>query len=56
MCDLPHELYTPIFSIALISGWTAHRLADLINDGKIIRPAYKSVAAHKDYVALHERE
>lgn len=56
MLGLPLELYTPIFAIARIAGWSAHRLEELINDGKIIRPAYKSVAKHKKYVPLDERE
>lgn len=55
MLDLPLELYTPIFAIARISGWSAHRMEELINEGKIIRPAYKSVAPHKQYVPLTER-
>ena len=55
MLGLPLELYTPIFAIARISGWSAHRLEELINEGKIIRPAYKSVAKHMDYVPLEER-
>lgn len=55
MLGLPLELYTPIFAIARIAGWSAHRLEELINEGKIIRPAYKSVAAHKEYVAIKER-
>lgn len=56
MLGLPIELFTPIFAIARISGWSAHRLEELINAGKIIRPAYKSVAKHRDYVPLAERE
>ncbi len=55
MLDLPKELYTPIFAVARISGWSAHRLEELNNAGKIIRPAYKSVAKHRDYVALNDR-
>ncbi|QHQ59502.1 citrate synthase [Anaerocolumna sedimenticola] len=55
MLDLPLELYTPIFAIARISGWSAHRIEELINAGKIIRPAYKSVAKHKEYVPIQER-
>ena len=55
MLGLPVELYTPIFSIARISGWSAHRLEELINAGKIIRPAYKNVAKHKPYVSMDER-
>lgn len=55
MLGLPMELYTPIFAIARISGWSAHRIEELINAGKIIRPAYKSVAKHIDYVSMSER-
>lgn len=55
MLGLPYELYTPIFAIARIAGWSAHRLEELINEGKIIRPAYKAVAKHKTYVPLMER-
>ncbi|MBQ3512729.1 MAG: citrate/2-methylcitrate synthase [Lachnospiraceae bacterium] len=55
MLGLPLELYTPIFAIARISGWSAHRLEELINEGKIIRPAYKSVAKQMSYVPLEDR-
>ncbi len=55
MLDLPPELYTPIFAIARISGWSAHRLEELINGNKIIRPAYKAVADRKEYKSLNER-
>lgn len=55
MLDLPLELYTPIFAIARIAGWSAHRLEELINEGKIIRPAYKAVAPRKNYTPLKER-
>lgn len=55
MLNLPLELYTPIFAIARIAGWSAHRIEELINAGKIIRPAYKSVAKHQEYVPLAER-
>lgn len=55
MLDLPLELYTPIFAIARISGWSAHRIEELVNRGKIIRPAYKSVAKAKPYIPLDER-
>jgi len=56
MLDLPKELYTPIFAIARITGWCAHRLEELNNAGKIIRPAYKSISKHRSYVPLSERE
>ncbi|WP_444641313.1 citrate/2-methylcitrate synthase [Caproiciproducens sp. R1] len=55
MLGLPPELFTPVFAMARISGWSAHLLEELINVGKIIRPAYKSISSHKDYIPLHER-
>ncbi len=55
MLDLPHELYTPLFAIARISGWSAHRIEELANAGKIIRPAYKSVSKHREYTFLADR-
>lgn len=55
MLDLPLELYTPIFAIARISGWSAHRIEELINAGKIIRPAYKSVSERKKYTVIKNR-
>ena len=55
LLGLPHELYTPIFAIARISGWSAHRIEELVNDGKIIRPAYESVAKRREYVPISER-
>ncbi len=55
MLGLPPELYTPLFAIARISGWSAHRIEELANAGKIIRPAYKSVSRHKEYVPIEER-
>ncbi|WP_276870127.1 citrate/2-methylcitrate synthase [Anaerotruncus massiliensis (ex Togo et al. 2019)] len=56
MLDLPTELFTPIFAIARIAGWSAHRIEELCNAGKIIRPAYQSVAPRADYIPLHERQ
>ena len=55
MLNIPEELYTPIFAIARISGWSAHRLEELINSGKIIRPAYKAVAEKTQYIPLDKR-
>ena len=55
MLDLPRELYTPIFAISRISGWSAHRIEEIINAGKIIRPAYKSIAKHRSYKKFEER-
>lgn len=56
MLGLPLELFTPIFAIARIAGWSAHRLEELINAGKIIRPAYMNVSERRAYEPLDERE
>ena len=55
MLDLPLELYTPMFAVARIVGWTAHRMEELINADKIIRPAYQSVVSPMEYVRMSER-
>lgn len=55
MLGLPQALYTPIFAAARISGWSAHRLEELKNVDKIIRPAYKPLAPHRDYVKMDDR-
>ena len=56
MLGIPTQLFTPIFAISRISGWCAHRIEELVNEGKIIRPAYKYVGHHKEYRRLEERE
>ena len=55
MLNIPEELFTPLFAIARIPGWSAHRLEELLNASKIIRPAYKYVGAHIPYVPMEER-
>lgn len=55
MLGIPLELYTPIFAIARIVGWSAHRIEELINMDKIIRPAYKSVMPEMDYIPFDQR-
>lgn len=55
MLGLPTELFTPIFAIARIAGWSAHRIEELINAGKIIRPSYMAVQPHRDYKEMSER-
>lgn len=55
MLDIPLELYTPIFAIARIVGWSAHRMEELVNVDKIIRPAYRSVMEEKVYRNLEDR-
>lgn len=56
MLNLPYELYTPIFAIARITGWSAHRLEELANNGKIIRPAYKPIHGDLVYSNLDKRK
>ncbi|MBO5730206.1 MAG: citrate/2-methylcitrate synthase [Treponema sp.] len=55
MLDLPPALYTPLFATARIAGWSAHRIEELANEGKIIRPAYKAVCGHKTYTGMEQR-
>lgn len=55
MLDIPAELYTPLFAISRVVGWSAHRLEELAHGGKLIRPAYKSVSPLQDYVPIGER-
>lgn len=55
MLKLPIEIFTPIFAISRISGWSAHRIEELVNDGKIIRPAYKFVGTHREYIPIEKR-
>ena len=56
MLGIPEQLYTPIFAIARTSGWCAHRIEELVNEGKIIRPAYKYVGHHKAYESIDTRK
>ena len=56
MLCLPQELYTPIFAIARIAGWSAHRLEELSNNSKIIRPAYKAISTDRPYVTISARK
>ena len=55
MLDIPVELYTPMFAIARVVGWSAHRMEELVNVDKIIRPAYQSLMELRDYIPLEER-
>ena len=55
MLGLPVELYTPIFAVARIAGWSAHRVEELINSSRIIRPAYMSVQPEIGYTPLDKR-
>ena len=55
MLGIPHEMYTSLFAIGRIAGWSAHRIEELVNAGRIIRPAYKAVGHHKHYVPMKYR-
>jgi citrate synthase len=55
MLDLPQELYTPIFAIARIAGWSAHRIEEIQSSGKIIRPAYVNVKEKQEYTPIDMR-
>lgn len=55
MLGIPEELFTPIFAIARASGWSAHRIEELVSSGKIIRPAYVSIAKERQYVDIDKR-
>jgi citrate synthase len=55
MLDIPPDLFTPIFTIARIAGWSAHRMEELLTGGKIIRPAYKSNNIGNFYVPMNNR-
>lgn len=56
MLDLPYELYTPIFAVSRVAGWSAHRIEEIQNAGKIIRPAYTSVKSEQKYTNITERD
>lgn len=56
MLGIPKQMFTPIFAISRIAGWSAHRIEELVNEGKIIRPAYMYVGHHRDYVPLEDRK
>ena len=55
MLGIPKELFTPFFAISRMAGWSAHRLEELLNAGKIIRPAYKYVGQHEKFVDIEDR-
>ena len=56
MLGIPVQLYTPIFAISRVAGWSAHRIEELVNEGKLIRPAYRYVGHHRAYRNLEERD
>ena len=56
MLELPNELFTPIFAVSRIAGWSAHRIEEIQNSGKIIRPAYINVKDDREYIPLENRD
>lgn len=56
MLDIPRELYTPLFAISRIAGWSAHRIEEVVAGGRIYRPAYKNVCAERAYIPLEKRK
>ncbi len=52
---IPEDLFTPLFAVARVTGWCAHRIEELMTGGRIIRPAYKAIARHREYTPLSER-
>lgn len=55
MLNIPRELYTPIFAISRIAGWSAHRIEEIVAGGRIYRLAYKNVCDVRDYVPIEKR-
>ncbi|MBQ2891177.1 MAG: citrate synthase, partial [Clostridia bacterium] len=55
MLNIPEDLYTPLFAMARVVGWCAHRIEEVMTGGKIIRPAYKSVVERSSYVPIDQR-
>ena len=56
MLGIPDELFTPLFAVARMSGWSAHRMEEILTSNRIIRPAYKAIAKEREYVKLENRE
>ena len=55
LLNIPSELYTPIFAISRVAGWSAHRIEEIVSGGRIIRPAYKSVVRRSTYTPIEKR-
>ncbi len=56
MLGIPEELFTPLFAVARMAGWAAHRMEEMLTGGRIIRPAYKAIAKSREYVKLDDRD
>ena len=55
MLDIPPDLFTPLFAVARITGWCAHRMEEVLTGGRLYRPAYKSLTRHREYVPMTAR-
>ena len=55
MLQIPEDLYTPLFAVSRMAGWSAHRMEELLTGGRIIRPAYKAIPKKKKYIPIDER-
>jgi citrate synthase len=55
MLDIPPELFTPLFAVSRITGFAAHRIEELLTGKRIIRPAYKAIAAPRKYIPVEDR-
>lgn len=56
MLGIPEELFTPLFAVARMAGWAAHRMEEMLTGNRIIRPAYKAIAKSREYVKLEDRD
>ena len=56
MLEIPEELYTPLFAVSRIAGWSAHRMEELLTGNRIIRPAYKALPKKRPYVKISDRK
>jgi citrate synthase len=56
MLNIPRELFTPIFAISRIAGWSAHRIEEIVSGGRIYRPAYKNISKEREFVPLMDRK
>jgi citrate synthase len=56
MLNIPRELFTPIFAISRIAGWSAHRIEEVVSGGRIYRPAYKNILEERDFIPLLDRK
>ena len=55
MLNIPRELFTPIFAISRIAGWSAHRIEEIVSGGRIYRPAYKNVLSEREFIPFADR-